>query len=389
MISINGTTETLELQLTSTSQIDWVLSFLDITTATATPSTLQGSENSVGTWTISAAAGSGVFRQFKMITLHNRGSESNTVTLKKDVSATERYLFKATISAGETISYVDGIGFKKHAQSGDEISVYSSDKRAPVNASSFNILKVGSTAEAAGVLHFLGFSTGVPGVWATGSPGINGRTCVGTNSADAGCIPIKNPTTLNWITQYIATATVASVQFLIDLLWVNTALVVTTTTAQAITPVAIPARDETGTTDGKGVMAGILVTTATTNASPITNMTCSYTDQDGNAGNTGTVTSFPATAVAGTLVPFQLATGDSGVRSVQSVTFGTSLGGGAVSLVLYRIIDGQPCLLANAGGNQNQVKNIRLFTGACLFPVYIPTAATALTLTATLNVEDK
>jgi hypothetical protein len=49
--------------------------------------------------------------------------------------------------------------------------------------------------------------------------------------------------------------------------------------------------------------------------------------------------SFPATAVAGTLVPFQLATGDRGVQSVQSVTLGTSYVAGAISLVLFRIID--------------------------------------------------
>jgi hypothetical protein len=40
---------------------------------------------------------------------------------------------------------------------------------------------------------------------------------------------------------------------LIDLLWVNTGLVVTTTTAQAITPVALPARDAAGTTNGDDV----------------------------------------------------------------------------------------------------------------------------------------
>jgi hypothetical protein len=136
---------------------------------------------------------------------------------------------------------------------------------------------------------------------------------------------------------------------LIDLMWINTGLVVTTITAQAITPVALPARDATGTTNGDDVQFGVLVTTATTNAAAITNMTISYTNQAGTAGKVGTISSFPATAVAGTLVPFQLATGDTGIRSVQSITLGTTLTAGAISLIGYRIISMAPHLVANAG----------------------------------------
>ena len=76
----------------------------------------------------------------------------------------------------------------------------------------------------------------------------------------------------------------------------------------------------------------------------------------------GTMPSFPATAVAGTLVPFQLAQGDRGVRSVQSVTLGTSYGAGAVSLVLFTIIDAQEVLVANAGKSKTaDGVNIKLF----------------------------
>jgi hypothetical protein len=95
---------------------------------------------------------------------------------------------------------------------------------------------------------------------------------------------VKNPATgRNYITSYTATATTASTQMLIDLLWINTGIAVTTTTAQAITSATLPARDRDGTTNGYDVQWGILVTTATTNASAITNTTLSYTDSDGNA----------------------------------------------------------------------------------------------------------
>jgi hypothetical protein len=178
---------------------------------------------------------------------------------------------------------------------------------------------------------------------------------------------------------------------LADYMWVNTGLVVTTTTAQAITPATLPARDATGTTNGEDVMAGILVTTATTNAGAITNMTMSYTDSDGNAGNTATIASFPATAVAGTLIPFQLAAGDKGVRSVQSVTLGTSLVTGAVSLVLYRIVAGVPQTLANTGGTLqvDSPINVRLYNGVCLIPIYQATIASGVTLVGIINIEEK
>lgn len=87
-------------------------------------------------------------------------------------------------------------------------------------------------------------------MWAPGTPGLNGRATDGTAGADAGCIPVKNPTTgSNYLTAHCSSATTACVPMLIDLMWINTALVVTTLTAQALTPVALPARDQTGTTN--------------------------------------------------------------------------------------------------------------------------------------------
>ena len=74
------------------------------------------------------------------------------------------------------------------------------------------------------------------------------------------------------------------------------------------------------------------------NAGAITNTTASYTDESGNSGNTATLASFPATAVAGTWVPFTLAAGDRGVRSLQSVTLGTSYVSGAIHLIAARLI---------------------------------------------------
>jgi hypothetical protein len=78
---------------------------------------------------------------------------------------------------------------------------------------------------------------------------------------------------------------------------------------------------------------------ATTNAGAISNTTISYTNSAGVAGRTGTIMpDWPATAVLGHLSPFSLQSGDAGVRSIQSITLGTSYVTGTVGLVLHRDI---------------------------------------------------
>jgi hypothetical protein len=199
------------------------------------------------------------------------------------------------------------------------------------------VSKAAFTGEAAGERHSSFYLAGLPGAAAAPSPGVNGAAL----TTYAGQIDF--PAAVSGANVYLAGldvvqgANVGSVA-LLDRLWHNSGLTVTTTTSQSITSPAWPARDIAGSTNGAGIGVAIEVSTATTNGSAITNTTLSYTNSDGTAGKTGTITSFPATAVAGTFVPFALAAGDKGVRSVQSVTLGTSYGGGAIHLVAYRPI---------------------------------------------------
>jgi hypothetical protein len=126
--------------------------------------------------------------------------------------------------------------------------------------------------------------------------------------------------------------------FLHDRLWQNSGIAVTTTTAQTINSVTWPARDATGSTNGLGVMVGLEVNTATTNAGVITNTTMSYTNSDGTSGRTATLMRVAATSALASFYPFRLQTGDKGVRSIQSITLGTSYGGGSISLVAYKTL---------------------------------------------------
>lgn len=393
MIILKSTTETLEITTSVAWSIDYTIWYSTITTTTATPSSSYGNITTATTTSVVWSPWASEQREIASIFLENKWTVSNVCTIKLDNSWTEYNIYSATLQPWENLTYIKWNGFDKHSQSGDDTSMTISDKTAPISAGSFNFMKVWAATEAAWVLHSLHAATGTPWAWLPWTPWLNGRSTDGTTSTDNWCIPVKNPSTWsNYLTSYIASATTASVQMLIDLLWINTGLVVTTTTAQAITPVALPSRDLTGTTNGENVMAWILVTTATTNAGAITNMTCSYTNSDGNAGNTATISSFPITAVAWTIVPFQLAAGDKWVRSVQSVTLGTSLVAGAVSLILYRIVSWVPVLIANAGWKFQPAWsniNVRLYNWACLLPVYLPTATTATTVTWFINIEEK
>jgi hypothetical protein len=247
--------------------------------------------------------------------------------------------------------------------------------------------KVGATMEAAGVYHSLFYTSGVPGAAVAPTSSIAGDAL----TSYAGQLPYANPVSGNGYLGRIGGAGTALGRLLLcDRLWHNASISKTTTTGQTVTSATLPARDADGSTNGKGVLVGIEVSTATTNATAITNTTLTYTNSDGTGSRTGTISSFPATAVAGTFVPFQLAAGDIGVRSIQTLTLGTSYassGSPEIHLVAYRI-------LADLGGsNANQQVTLdfakvgmpRLYDNTVPFLLWQPSATTAVTVRGSLS----
>lgn len=103
----------------------------------------------------------------------------------------------------------------------------------------------------------------------------------------------------------------------------------TSTSAQTVNTTAL-----TRHTDGLGVLCAIEVYSALGSTSVTATIT--YTDQDGNTGNTGTIT-IPASALAGEfIIPMTFASGDKGVKSVQSVQLSASTGTvGDFGITLY------------------------------------------------------
>jgi hypothetical protein len=378
-------THSLEVVTTTTAPIDFMVSYVDYTSTTVTPASSQGAITSATTTTWVAAPSAGTQRQLRRAAFRNKSTTTaNRLTFQKDVSGTNYETYQVSLAPGESVR-MDGDG---------EWQVYDSAgiQRVPattvIDGRTVNILKVGATNEAAGIIHGLFDRTGTPGAWVPGTPGVNGSSVSCNTTADAtkaGAPYLPNPASGGYyLTAAIANANTVSVPIVYDLLWYNTGLVVTTTTAQLFTTPTWAARDQEGGTTGEGLQFGIMVTTATTNAAAITNMTAEYTNSDGTGTRTATIASFPATAALGTIVPFQLAAGDRGVQSIQSVTLGTSLLTGAVSVIVFRQVAATPMTVANGGGANNllnaQPAGARLWNGTCLQSSYLPSTTTATTL---------
>lgn len=378
-----GDTESLELVTSTVAPIHVVANFMDHDVNGGVTGASESIINTATTTVIVAAVAASVTRQVKTASIRNTSNSSaNQLTVLKDVGGVEHELLKVTLAVGETLLYSESNGWKVLTSSGQVKQV--NPEQEVVDGYPIPFFKVGTVPEAAGSYYSFHKDAGLPGVWAPGTPGINGRATDGLALADAGCIcPSDAPAgRFNYLTRFSSNNSIAGGLMLIDILWVNSGLVVTTTTAQAISAVTPAARDRNGTSAGLDIQMGLLVTGATTNAAAIANMTAVYTDSNGNTGNTATVASYPATAVIGTLVPFRLAAGDVGVRVPESVSFGTSLGGGSVSLILYRVLDlaGNP--LANAGqytAAEKQQPGFKLHNRTCGILVGIASSASVIT----------
>jgi hypothetical protein len=120
MIVLKATDEILELLTSSSADIDYSISYVDVTTSTYTPSSGEGKITTATTSTILPAPSAYVQRQVKLITIKNRhASASNNVTLKKDVAGTEYYLTPTiTLLAGEVFFYMDGSGWIYYSATG-------------------------------------------------------------------------------------------------------------------------------------------------------------------------------------------------------------------------------------------------------------------------------
>lgn len=395
MLNLASTSDLLRVITSAAGDIEVHASWVDLSGTTVTAGrTNSPSIVSATTTTVVPSPAASTVRNVKHLNITNNSSAvSNIVTVEHTDGTNPVELMSFVLLPGENMTFNEEGRWAHHDAQGAD---YPPAGLGAYTGYPIGFMKTGTAPEAAGYWYCTSKDGGFPGAWAPGTPGLNGRNTDGTQAADAGCIPVKNPSIgANFLTELQMSASVNHSHLLFDALWVNSGIVVTTTTAQAITSPTLPARDVNGTTNGEGCMIALLVTTANTNAGVITNTTVNYTNSDGTAGRTATLAAIvgsqiPATPVVGTIIWFNLQAGDKGVRSIQGITLGTSLAAGAVSLMICRDI-------ATIGTNVPNVSaqkiigapGIRLYNGTCLLHCHLASAATATFYSGELTVAEK
>ena len=221
--------------------------------------------------------------------------------------------------------------------------------------------------------------------WAlAGSPGagsydttLNGAILTG--NAVAGQIPRSNPGAGNaYLARLGAMVSQAGLLLLCDRLWQNRPA--NASGARAITSPTWPARSSDGTTNGDGVLLVVEFSTAQTAGTPTCAVT--YTNQAGTGSRTANLLdAITATTAVGSFLRMDLAAGDTGVRSVQSVNFSATSTGGVWNLVAYRVL----AQLEVQASIPNAIDALtggmpRLYDGTVPFFIFVPNTTTAATL---------
>lgn len=397
MLILASTSDIIRLVTSAASQIEVHASWGELTVSSGAVD--LGRQNTAHittatTTTVVPSPGSGKKWNVKHLNITNdHASQACTVTVEHFDGTTAEELIAVVLLSGENMVLGEDGRWTHYDANG---AVYPPAGKGAYDGFPVVFMKTGTAPEAAANWYGTWKDAGFPGAWNPGTPGINGRVTDGTLAADAGCLPIRNPSVgANYLTEITMGASVNHSHLLFDVLWVNSGLVVTTTTAQAITTPTFPARDVNGSTNGEGLMIGIMFTAAATNAAAIANATVSYTNSDGVAGRTATLSAIagsqiPATPVIGTIIWFNLQAGDKGVRSIQSITLGTSLVTGSISLFVARD-------LANIGTSLVNVQftrklsdpGVRLWNGTCMLHCILASAATATFFNGEVVIQEK
>ncbi len=395
MLNLASTSDVLRLVTGANADIRVHVSWVDLNGTTVTPGGGPLAAITTATTTnIVSAPGAGTVRNVTGLYVTNNSSSVGCpvgAEVFNGVNVAE--LMQFALLPGENMTFNEDGTWRHRDQNGAE---YPPAGLGAYTGFPVGFMKTGTASDAAGYWYCTSKDGGFPGAWAPGTPGLNGRVTDGTTSGDYGCIPIPNPSTGgNYLTEIQMAASVNHSHLLFDVLWVNSGLVITTTTAQAITTPTLPARDINGTTNGEGCMIALLCTAAVGLAAVASNATVSYTNSKGVAGRTATLSAIvgsqaPATPVIGTLIWFNLAAGDTGVQSIQSITLGTSWVSGTISLMITRDI-------ATIGTNVPNVTaqkvvgspGIRLYNGSCLLHCVLSSATTATFFSGELTIMEK
>lgn len=224
---------------------------------------------------------------------------------------------------------------------------------------------------------YWGFA-GIPGAGAFDTT-LNGVTLT---SPVNGQIPYTDAASGNkHLARFVGSATQISTLVIADRIWHNGGYTITSTSAQNSTTPTWTARDVAGSTNGDGIICGMEIS-ATTGAGTPT-ITMAYTNQAGTASRSATnVIATVASSIAGTFYPIGLQAGDTGVRSVQSITLSATWTSGTMNLVAYRPLASISVATAQAGEAVDILTSgmPKLYNGTVPYIFIIPSATTTSTI---------
>ena len=239
--------------------------------------------------------------------------------------------------------------------------------------------KVSMTAKAAGTFQSLWTAAGLPAAGANPAS----LAMVIPTRATAGALPFVNPATgLSYISKISSSQQTIGTLILYDRIAHSSGLNGTLTTAQAVNGAALT-RHTTG--EDVELFLEVYATTGATASS----VTISYTNSAGVAGRTTPAIAMQVTPVAGQMLPIPLQAGDTGIRSVQSVTLSASTAtAGNFGITLVKRIAEIPITVAGTGVvlDPFALGFPKIEDNACLsFMVVTSTTSTGF-ITGTINI---
>lgn len=397
-ISLEGSTDSLEVVTTGSAvSLDYAIFWSNVTaTALTTPGTTKGNIASATTTTVLAAPSASNWRHIRGIRLYNaHASVTVEVVVQIDVSATNRELYKVSLGVDESAAMSEDGTWTKYDATGR--AVVGVPDVSGYTGYAAGYYKTTTGADAAGYHYLVNKDAGNPPAQSWGAPGVNGNntdcssaTTAATGSGALGSPYLPDPATGSlFMTNFTFTGGIVGAYKVIDILWYNTGLTVTTTTEQTFTTPTWDARDATGATTGYGLGVALYALTALGNVAVNNTATVRYTNTAGTGSRTATWSAVvgsqaPATAVIGSWMPFRLAAGDSGITSIQGITLATSFVSGTMGVIVYRELGTMVVGAANVGGtgafqNYSMTPGIRLYNNTCLGVVQWGSSATTAT----------
>ena len=239
--------------------------------------------------------------------------------------------------------------------------------------------KVSMTAKAAGTFQSLWTAAGLPAAGANPAS----LAMVIPTSATAGALPFVNPATgLSYISKISSSQQTIGTLILYDRIAHSSGLNGTLTTAQAVNGAAL-----TRHTTGEDVELFLEVYTAT--GATASSVTISYTNSAGVAGRTTPAVAMQVTPVAGQMLPIPLQSGDTGIRSVQSVTLSSSTAtAGNFGITLVKRIAEIPITVAGTGVvlDPFALGFPQIAKDACLSFMVVTSTTTTGFITGTINI---